>query len=68
MQATVRDLNGDDAGSVDLPEVFSTPYRPAVLPAPFSIEPVSAPTSDAHSCASAINRLRNGSGTVISVM
>src|SRR6056297_3193212 len=27
MQATVRDLNGDDAGSVDLPEVFETPLR-----------------------------------------
>jgi len=31
MQATVRDLNGDDAGSVDLPEVFSTPFRPDLI-------------------------------------
>ncbi|MFW6382553.1 MAG: 50S ribosomal protein L4, partial [Haloferacaceae archaeon] len=31
MQATVRDLNGDDAGSIDLPEVFSTPYRPDLI-------------------------------------
>src|SRR6056297_2942813 len=31
MQATVRDLNGDDAGSVDLPEVFETHYRPDLI-------------------------------------
>ncbi len=31
MQATVRDLNGDDAGSIDLPEVFSTPFRPDLI-------------------------------------
>ncbi|WP_227353716.1 50S ribosomal protein L4 [Haladaptatus salinisoli] len=27
MQATVRDLNGDDAGTLDLPEVFETTVR-----------------------------------------
>jgi len=31
MQATVRDLNGDDAGSVDLPEVFETHFRPDLI-------------------------------------
>jgi large subunit ribosomal protein L4e len=31
MNATVRDLNGDDAGEVDLPEVFETPYRPDLI-------------------------------------
>jgi len=31
MQATVRDLNGDDAGTVDLPEVFETHYRPDLI-------------------------------------
>ncbi|WP_423750656.1 50S ribosomal protein L4 [Salinirarus marinus] len=31
MQATVRDLNGEDAGTVDLPEVFETPYRPDLI-------------------------------------
>jgi len=31
MQATVRDLNGDDAGSIDLPEVFETHYRPDLI-------------------------------------
>lgn len=27
MQATVRDLNGDDAGTLDLPDVFTEPVR-----------------------------------------
>ena len=31
MNATVRDLNGDDAGEVDLPEAFDTPYRPDLI-------------------------------------
>ena len=31
MQATVRDLNGDDAGSIDLPEVFETHFRPDLI-------------------------------------
>jgi large subunit ribosomal protein L4e len=31
MQATVRDLDGDDAGEVDLPDVFETPYRPDLI-------------------------------------
>lgn len=31
MQATIRDLNGDDAGSIDLPEVFETAYRPDLI-------------------------------------
>ncbi|WP_435184833.1 50S ribosomal protein L4 [Halobellus sp. EA9] len=31
MQATIRDLNGDDAGTLDLPEVFETPYRPDLI-------------------------------------
>ena len=31
MKATVRDLNGDDAGEVDLPETFDTPYRPDLI-------------------------------------
>ncbi|ESS08626.1 MAG: 50S ribosomal protein L4P [uncultured archaeon A07HN63] len=31
MQATVRDLDGDDAGSIDLPEVFETPLRPDLI-------------------------------------
>jgi len=31
MQATVRGLDGDDAGSVDLPDVFSEPYRPDLI-------------------------------------
>ena len=31
MQATVRDLNGDDAGEVDLPDTFDTPYRPDLI-------------------------------------
>jgi len=31
MQATVRGLDGDDAGSVDLPEVFETAYRPDLI-------------------------------------
>jgi large subunit ribosomal protein L4e len=31
MKATVRDLNGDDAGEVDLPEAFDTPYRPDLI-------------------------------------
>ncbi|WP_142858288.1 50S ribosomal protein L4 [Salinigranum halophilum] len=31
MNATVRDLNGDDAGEVDLPDVFDTPFRPDLI-------------------------------------
>ncbi|MEF8774743.1 MAG: 50S ribosomal protein L4 [Halobacteriales archaeon] len=31
MQATVRDLDGEDAGEVDLPAVFETPYRPDLI-------------------------------------
>ncbi|WP_336036557.1 50S ribosomal protein L4 [Halobacterium yunchengense] len=31
MQATVRDLNGDDAGSLDLPDVFDEPVRPDLV-------------------------------------
>ena len=31
MQATVRDLDGDDAGEVDLPDVFETAYRPDLI-------------------------------------
>ncbi|MFB6270791.1 MAG: 50S ribosomal protein L4 [Halobacterium sp.] len=31
MQATVRDLNGDDAGTLDLPDVFSGPVRPDLI-------------------------------------
>ena len=31
MNATVRDLNGDDAGEIDLPAVFDTPYRPDLI-------------------------------------
>jgi large subunit ribosomal protein L4e len=31
MNATVRDLNGDDAGEVDLPAVFETAYRPDLI-------------------------------------
>jgi large subunit ribosomal protein L4e len=31
MNATVRDLNGDDAGEIDLPDVFDTPYRPDLI-------------------------------------
>ena len=31
MQATVRGLDGDDAGSVDLPDVFSEPFRPDLI-------------------------------------
>ncbi|WP_302081146.1 50S ribosomal protein L4 [Salinibaculum rarum] len=31
MQATVHDLNGDDAGEVQLPEVFETTYRPDLI-------------------------------------
>ncbi|MDG5775734.1 50S ribosomal protein L4 [Haloarculaceae archaeon H-GB1-1] len=31
MQATVRDLNGDDAGELDLPAVFETTYRPDLI-------------------------------------
>jgi large subunit ribosomal protein L4e len=31
MQATVRDLNGEDAGTVDLPEIFETAYRPDLI-------------------------------------
>ena len=31
MQATVRDLNGDDDGSVELPAVFETQFRPDLI-------------------------------------
>jgi large subunit ribosomal protein L4e len=31
MQVTVRDLDGDDAGEVDLPDVFETAYRPDLI-------------------------------------
>ncbi|PSP80310.1 50S ribosomal protein L4 [Halobacteriales archaeon QS_4_69_225] len=31
MQATVRDLDGDDAGEVELPEVFETTFRPDLV-------------------------------------
>ena len=31
MKATIRDLNGDDAGTLDLPEVFETAYRPDLI-------------------------------------
>jgi large subunit ribosomal protein L4e len=31
MQATVRNLNGDDAGTLDLPDVFSEPVRPDLV-------------------------------------
>ncbi|WP_459192228.1 50S ribosomal protein L4 [Halosimplex sp. J119] len=31
METTVLDLNGDDDGSVELPEVFETEYRPDVI-------------------------------------
>ncbi|WP_254545265.1 50S ribosomal protein L4 [Halomarina pelagica] len=31
MKATVRDLDGGDAGELDLPEVFETPYRPDLI-------------------------------------
>jgi large subunit ribosomal protein L4e len=31
MQATIRDLNGEEAGTLDLPEVFETPYRPDLI-------------------------------------
>ena len=31
METTVLDLDGDDAGGIDLPEVFETAYRPDVI-------------------------------------
>jgi len=31
MKATIRDLNGDDAGTLDLPEVFETTFRPDLI-------------------------------------
>jgi large subunit ribosomal protein L4e len=31
MQATIRDLNGDDAGTLELPEIFETHYRPDLI-------------------------------------
>ncbi|NUE01000.1 50S ribosomal protein L4 [Halorubraceae archaeon YAN] len=31
MDATVHDLNGDDAGTIELPAVFDTPYRPDLI-------------------------------------
>ncbi|MDR5673286.1 Ribosomal protein L4 [Halalkaliarchaeum sp. AArc-CO] len=31
MEATVRDLDGDDAGTIELPDVFETPHRPDLI-------------------------------------
>jgi large subunit ribosomal protein L4e len=31
MKATVRDLDGEEAGEIDLPDVFETQYRPDVI-------------------------------------
>jgi large subunit ribosomal protein L4e len=31
MNATVHDLDGEDAGEVDLPEIFETPFRPDLI-------------------------------------
>ena len=31
MQATLRDLNGDEAGTIDLPAAFEAPYRPDLI-------------------------------------
>ena len=31
MKATVRDLDGEDAGEIDLPDVFETQYRPDLI-------------------------------------
>ncbi|AUX08344.1 50S ribosomal protein L4 [Halalkaliarchaeum desulfuricum] len=31
MEATVRDLDGDDVGTIELPDVFETPYRPDLI-------------------------------------
>lgn len=31
MKATVRDLDGNETGEIDLPDVFETPYRPDVV-------------------------------------
>lgn len=31
MQAIVHDLDGDDAGTVELPDVFGTPFRPDLI-------------------------------------
>lgn len=31
MDATLRDLNGDDAGTLELPSVFESPYRPDLI-------------------------------------
>jgi len=31
MEATVRDLDGDDAGTVELPDVFETTFRPDLI-------------------------------------
>ncbi|QCJ46150.1 MULTISPECIES: 50S ribosomal protein L4 [Haloprofundus] len=31
MEATIKDLNGDDAGTLELPEVFETTYRPDLI-------------------------------------
>ena len=31
MKATVRDLDGDDAGEIELPEVFETTFRPDLI-------------------------------------
>ena len=31
MKVTVRDLDGDDAGELDLPEVFETTFRPDLV-------------------------------------
>lgn len=31
MEATIRDLDGEEAGTVELPAVFETPYRPDLI-------------------------------------
>jgi large subunit ribosomal protein L4e len=31
MQAKIRNLNGEEAGTLDLPDVFETPYRPDLI-------------------------------------
>ncbi len=31
MQATLRDMDGDDAGEIELPELFETPLRPDLI-------------------------------------
>jgi len=31
MNATVRDLDGEETGEADLPEIFETPLRPELI-------------------------------------